>query len=84
MNMREPKQQWIFSTKVDAKSFCDNLKSDRSIRLSGRCTVRKSLPEYRHGGSPGFSVFFKGLGLMDTSDSSKLARRMGGRKWGKI
>lgn len=78
----EPKQQWVFKTKKEAEAFRDALKKDREIRLDGKVSLRRSLKEYRHGGSPDYSVFFKALGLTDTSAASGLAREMGGRKWG--
>jgi len=79
---KKSRKQFVFPTREQANSFRDALKADRNIRLTGRIDVRPSLKEHRHGGSPGTSVFFTGLGLMDTSAAVGLARSMGGRGWG--
>ena len=84
MNFNEKTQQFVFPTKEAAQWFAQSIKALPHIRLSGRVAVRVSLPEFRHGSSPGFSVFWKGLGLMDTNDSIKRARQDGGRRWGEI
>lgn len=88
MGFDEPKQQWVFPTREEAVAFKNALKKNRGIRLSGSISVRKTLPRpsgYRGGvlleKSSDTSVFFKALGLMDTSEAAKLARSMGGRKW---
>lgn len=81
MNFREPKLQYVFADKDKAAAFVTALKHS-DVRLQGRVTKRVALPEYKHGGSPGTSVFFQGLGLPDTSGAAHLAKSMGGRRWG--
>jgi hypothetical protein len=78
----EKSTEYVFHTSVLAKAFAKTLKANREIRLQGKVQVRKSKPEGRHQGSPGHSVHFKGLGLMDTAEASKKAKKMGGRKYG--
>jgi len=77
----EEKMEYVFHTKSDASRFRGAL--DRSdIRLQGKPSTRKTKPEFRHGGSPGYSVHFKGLGLEDTYEAVGLAKSMGGREYG--
>lgn len=80
MNFSEKQMNYVFPTKESAAEFAKRVA--KAVRLSGRPSVRRALKEYKEGGSPGYSVYFKGSGLMDTSEAAKLAVQMGGRKWG--
>ena len=78
----EKNTEYVFHTSALAKAFAKTLKSNSGIRLQGKASIRKSRPEGRHQGSPGHSVHFKGFGLMDAAEAAKLAKKMGGRKYG--
>lgn len=56
MNFTEPMAERIFATLDEAREAA------RKIRASGGATnvrTARSLPLYRHGSSPGWSVFFR-------------------------
>lgn len=69
--------QWTFKARPDADAFAEWL---RARKVSAR--VRPSLAEYRHGSSPGSSVFWTSRGIMEQAAEGTEARTRGARRWG--
>ena len=84
ITITESRRQYTFRARESAESFRAALKACRSsCRTKGTITLRKSLPEFRHHGNPGWSVYVTPWAMPDASEIAQLATRHGGRIWGK-
>ena len=76
---RTDRLQYTFKAREAAAAFKT---AAGKMRITGRPTLRKSLPEFRHHGSPGWSVFVTPWAMPDGWEIAKLAKSYGGRIWG--
>lgn len=79
--IQETRKQYTFKTQEAAQSFKTAL---ASVRVKGRVVLRKSLPEFKHHGNPGWSVYVTPWAFPDSVQISELAKNHGGRPWGKL
>ena len=77
----ETRKQYTFKTREAAGAFKQAL---MSVRTKGRIVIRKSLPEFKHHGNPGWSVYVTPWAFPDNVQIGELAEEHGGRRWGKF